>query len=85
MIKIANEKQSANALMNAMKSGNEKEIKQAWENFHDSIVESVKAEFEDLMKLHLSLKRFPTLLYTHLSQDHSPQCCTDKPPSPRRS
>ena len=48
MIKITNEKESANALMNAFKSGDENEIKQAWEGFHNSIVESVKAEYEEL-------------------------------------
>lgn len=48
MIKIAKEKESAKALMNAFKSGNENEIKQAWESFHNSIVETVKADYEDV-------------------------------------
>lgn len=48
MIKIAKEKESATALMNAFKSGNENEIKQAWESFHDSIVATVKADYEDV-------------------------------------
>ena len=48
MIKVAKEKESVTALMNAFKSGKEKEIKQAWSGFHDSIAESVKEEFEGL-------------------------------------
>ena len=48
MIKVAKEKESVTALMNAFKSGKEKEIKQAWSDFHDSIAESVKEEFEGL-------------------------------------
>lgn len=48
MIKIVKEKESAKALMNAMKSGKEKEIQEAWNKFHESIVESVKTDFEDL-------------------------------------
>ena len=47
MIKV-NEKESANALMNAFKSGNESEIKPAWSDFHDSIAASVKEEFEEI-------------------------------------
>lgn len=49
MIKI-NEKQSATALMNAFKSGDEKEIKQAWEGFHNSIVDTVKADYEEALQ-----------------------------------
>ena len=48
MIKVAKEKESVTALMNAFKSGKEKEIKQAWSDFYDSIAESVKEEFEGL-------------------------------------
>lgn len=48
MINIANEKVYASKLMQAFKSGNEDEIKQAWEEFHNSIVERCKQEFEDL-------------------------------------
>lgn len=50
MIKIANEKESATALMNAYKSGEEKEIQKAWNSFHDSVVESVKADYEEVLK-----------------------------------
>lgn len=48
MIKVGKEKESATALMKAFNSGNDKEIKQAWSNFHDSIAESVMEEFEGL-------------------------------------
>lgn len=50
MIKVMNEKQSATALMNAFKSGKETEIKQAWENFHNSIVDTVKADYEEALQ-----------------------------------
>ena len=48
MIKISKEKESAKALMNAFKSGKESEIKQAWSDFHNSIVETIKADYEDV-------------------------------------
>lgn len=48
MIKIAKEKESAKALMTAMKSGDEKQIEQAWNDFHESIVNTVKADYEDV-------------------------------------
>ena len=48
MIKVVNEQESSKALMQAMKSGDEKEITKAWEGFHDSVVEKVKADFEDI-------------------------------------
>lgn len=50
MIKI-NEKESATKLMQAFKGGEENEIKEAWEGFHNSIVESVKADFEDMKEV----------------------------------
>lgn len=50
MITIAKEKEYANALMNAFKSGKENEIKEAWENFHNSIVETCRADFEDALQ-----------------------------------
>ncbi len=49
MIKV-NEKQSATALMKAFKSGKENEIKQAWNDFHNSIVETVKADYEEALQ-----------------------------------
>lgn len=52
MLKFANEKESINQLVSAMKSGNEAEIQQAWEGLHDSIANQVKADFEDLQESH---------------------------------
>ena len=50
MIKIAEEKKSAMALIKALKGGNEKEMQKAWEDFHSSIVETIKADYEDVMQ-----------------------------------
>ena len=52
MLKFANEKESINQLVTAMKNGNEAEIQQAWEGLHDSIANQVKADFEDLQASH---------------------------------
>lgn len=52
MLKFANEKDSINQLVTAMKSGNEAEIQQAWEGLHNSIANQVKADFEDLQASH---------------------------------
>ena len=52
MIKFANEKESINQLVAAMKSGNEEEIQKAWESLHNSIAEQVKADFSDLQASH---------------------------------
>lgn len=48
MINIGSEKQYAVNLMKAMQSGDEEKISQAWGEFHDSIAETVKADFEGL-------------------------------------
>lgn len=48
MIKFANEKESSKALMEAMKSGDETAIQKAWEDFHSSVVEQVKADCEEI-------------------------------------
>lgn len=48
MIRITNKDVSASALMNAVKSGDEKEIKQAMENFQNAIAMQVVEKFEDL-------------------------------------
>lgn len=40
------QKEAVAALQKAMKSGNEEAAKQAWQQFHDSVVETVKAEYE---------------------------------------
>lgn len=39
-------KDAVSALQQAMKSGNEDSVKMAWEQFHESIVEKVKSDFE---------------------------------------
>lgn len=50
MIKFANEQQSINEIVVAMKSGNEEEIKKAWASFHNSIAEAVRKDFEELQE-----------------------------------
>lgn len=52
MVKFANEKDCFNQLTKAMKSGDEKQIKEAWKALHDSIAEQVKADFSDLQESH---------------------------------
>jgi len=52
MLKFANEKESINQLVTAMKSGDEKAIQQAWEGLHDSIANKVKEDFADLQESH---------------------------------
>ncbi len=52
MFKFANEKDSINQLVAAMKSGNETEIQQAWEGLHNSIANQVKQDFADLQESH---------------------------------
>ncbi len=50
MIKFKDEKQSVNEIIAAMKSGDEQEIKQAWESFHESIAATVRKDFEELQE-----------------------------------
>lgn len=52
MTKFAEEKQSAKAIVEAMNSGNEQELQMAWEAFHQSVVEKVRADFEELQESH---------------------------------
>lgn len=52
MFKFANEKQSVNQLVAAMKSGDDKEIQKAWEALHNSIAEQVRNDFADLQESH---------------------------------
>ncbi len=52
MRKFADEKQSINEIVAAMKSGDEKAIQSAWESFHNSIAAEVKADFEELQDTH---------------------------------
>lgn len=48
MIKFKNHKQFAEAIMQAMKSGDEAKIQEAWENFHQALSEQIEADFEDI-------------------------------------
>lgn len=48
MIKFANEKEATKVLMEAIKSGDEVKIQEAWQSFHDSVAEQVMADFEDV-------------------------------------
>lgn len=48
MIKFANEKEAVSAIMEAMKSGDDAKIKEAWEQFHNSVAETITADFEEL-------------------------------------
>lgn len=52
MIKFANEKECTKALMEAMKSGDEVKIQEAWAEFHNSVAEQVKADFSELQESH---------------------------------
>lgn len=47
-IKFSHEKDSMNKIVAALKSGDEAEIQQAWQGFHEAVVEQVKADFADL-------------------------------------
>lgn len=40
------QKEAIAALQSAMKSGDEEAVKQAWQQFHDSVVETVRTDFE---------------------------------------
>lgn len=46
MIRFQNEQGATNALMAAMKSGDENKMREAWNGFHDSIAEQVVKDFE---------------------------------------
>ena len=48
MIKFAKEKEAASKIMEAMKSGDEAKIQEAWEEFHNSVSEQVMQDFEEV-------------------------------------
>lgn len=48
MIKFTKEKEAASMIMEAMKSGDEKAMQEAWQAFHDSVAEEVKQDFEEI-------------------------------------
>jgi ribosomal protein S18 acetylase RimI-like enzyme len=52
MIKFANEKEATKVLMEAIKSGDEAQIQEAWQSFHDSVAEQVMADFEDVKAIY---------------------------------
>jgi len=47
MVKLSKNNESATKLMEALKSEDENKIKQAWENFNNSIYERLKEEFDE--------------------------------------
>ena len=49
LIKFANEKEVTKALAEAMQSGDEAKIQKAWEDFHNSVAEQVKADCEEII------------------------------------
>lgn len=49
LIKFANEKEVTKALMEAMQSGDESKIQEAWQNFHKSVAEQVLADCEEII------------------------------------
>ncbi len=49
MIKFANEKECSLAIMEAMKSGDETKIAEAWENFHKAVVAQVMEDSQELI------------------------------------
>ncbi len=49
-IKLSNEKEYLNKIVAAMKSGDETEIKEAWQSLHDSIAEQVKADYDAIVE-----------------------------------
>ena len=49
LIKFANQKEVTKALAEAMQSGDESKIQKAWEDFHASVAEQVKADCEEII------------------------------------
>lgn len=47
-IKLSTEKECMNKIVAAMKSGDENEIKQAWQEFRESVAEQIKADFAEV-------------------------------------
>ena len=48
MIKFANEKAAVAKIMEAMKANDESKLEQAWQDFHESVAETIMADFEDV-------------------------------------
>ena len=53
MIKVQNEKEAAAKIMEAMKSGDEGQIKEAWQGFHDSVAAQVMADLGEIGRAHV--------------------------------
>lgn len=52
MRKFAEEKQYLDAIVLALKSGEESEIKKAWESFHEAVVADIKQDNEEILAAH---------------------------------
>ena len=52
MRKFAEERQYLDSIVAAMKSGDEGEIKKAWESFHDAVVADIKQDNEEILAAH---------------------------------
>lgn len=52
MRKFADERQYLDAIVAAMKSGDEGEIKKAWESFHEAVVADIKRDNEEILAAH---------------------------------
>ena len=52
MRKFAEERQYLDAIVAAMKSGEESEIKKAWESFHEAVVADIKQDNEEILAAH---------------------------------
>lgn len=50
MKKFANEQKNVAEIVEAMKSGDEAKVQAAWQDFHDSIAESVRKDFEEIQE-----------------------------------
>lgn len=50
MLKFTDEQKSAQDIVAAIKSGDEKAMQQAWADFHKSVADAVKADYEELQQ-----------------------------------
>ncbi len=50
MRKFANEQMNVNEILEAMKSGDETKVQEAWKAFHASVAETVRKDFEELQE-----------------------------------
>lgn len=52
MIRFQNEQDASRAIMEALRGGDESKIKQAWDGFHQSVVQQVLNDMEDYQQSH---------------------------------